>query len=195
MSPSNEEDNMPDLAGAIQNARAAAEEAGEDPDKVDVVAARGLDHAVSQDTSGELPYVVLLKAAVNMVKSEEISIEEYVEGVKKLDVIADNALKVYSIPTVKNDLPGKLTEHQNDIVFALEEEIHNMKEGLGILLGYPDSLAVSDLDEGLHIAVSAMNEIANIQKAADEEQKAIAREEEEDKARRAQQAAAAEAEA
>ena len=126
--------------------------------------------------------MILLKAAVSTLKSGEISEEEFVEGVKKLDAIADNALKVYEIPAVKKDLPGKLTDHQNSIVSALEVQIHRLKEGLGLLLGYPSTKAVGDLDSGLQIAVDALNASADIQKKADTEREAIRQQEKEEKA-------------
>ena len=185
----NESDDL-DLGAAIQSARDNDE--GEDP-HLDVVSKTGLSGDLeSYGDKGDLPYVVLLKAAVSMIKSGEISMEEYIEGVGKLDAIADNALKLYAIPAVKKDLPGKLTEHQNAIVGGLEGEIHRMKEGLGLLLSYPESRAIGDLEVGLETAVSAMNEIGKIQNAADDEHARLKQQEQEDKARRAEKAAQAE---
>lgn len=180
-----------DLGAAIQSARANPED---DTPKVNVVSSSGLEaKAVEYGEAGDLPYVKLLKAAVALVKTGELSIEAYLEGVGKLDAIADNALKLYAIPAVKKDLPGKLTEYQNSIVDGLEAQIHKMKEGLGILLGYAQTQAVGDLEVGLQTAVSAMNEIGRIQKAAEAEKAVVDEQERQDKARRAQQAAAAEA--
>ncbi|MCA9778634.1 MAG: hypothetical protein KC800_18025 [Candidatus Eremiobacteraeota bacterium] len=188
----NEDTDDLDLGAAIQSARANQED---DEPKVDVVHRGGLEaKAVEYGEANDLPYVKLLKAAVALVKTGELSMEEYVEGVGKLDAIADNALKLYAIPAVKKDLPGKLTEHQNAIVGGLEAQIHKMKEGLGILLSYPETEAVGDLEVGLQMAVSAMNEIDRIQSAADAERDRIQDEEQEEKARRAQKAAQAEAE-
>lgn len=188
----NEDTDDLDLGAAIQSARANQED---DEQKVDVVQRGGLDErAVEYGNPDDLPYVKLLKAAVALVKTGELSMEEYVEGVGKLDAIADNALKLYAIPAVKKDLPGKLTEHQNSLVGGLEAQIHKMKEGLGILLSYPETQAVGDLEVGLQTAVSAMNEIDRIQGAADAERERIQEEEREEKARRAQKAAEAEAE-
>lgn len=197
MSAENEEENLPDLGAAIQGALAeAADTEDDDEPQLNVVSSGGLPEGASPHAnSGELPYVVLLKAAVAMVQTGELSMDEYVEGVMKLDVIADNALKVYAIPAVKKDLPGKLSDHQNSIVDGLEAEIHRMKEGLGILLTYPETRAVGDLQTGLETAVSAMNNMAKIQKAADKEYAAIVERQQADKARRAQQAAEAEADA
>lgn len=193
MSPENEDKDVPDWGAALQSAIAeAGDQEDEEEPRLDVVAAGGLPKE-TQPASGELPYVVLLKAAVSMVQTGELSMEEYVEGVKKLDVIADNALKVYAIPAVKNDLPGKLDEHQNAIVNSLEVEIHRMKEGLGILLGYPETRAIGDLQTGLEITVSAMNTMAEIQQKADAEYARIMEQEKQEKARRAQKAAEAEA--
>ena len=188
----NEDTDDLDLGAAIQSARANPED---DEQKVNVVQRGGLDErAVEYGNPDDLPYVKLLKAAVALVKTGELSMEEYVEGVGKLDAIADNALKLYAIPAVKKDLPGKLTEHQNSLVGGLEAQIHKMKEGLGILLSYPETEAVGDLEVGLQTAVSAMNEIDRIQSAADAERDRIQDEEREEKARRAQKAAEAEAE-
>jgi hypothetical protein len=191
MGPESEDDDMPDLGKAIQNAR--AEEGDEDDEPgIDVVSSVGLDGAAAQAQSEELPYVVLLNAAVSMVKIGELSMEEYVEGVTKLDVIADNALKVYAIPAIKKDLPGKLTDDQNEIMGALETEIHRLKDGLDLLLSYPETLALGDLETGRQTAVSALNAMATIQKKADAERARILQSEQDDKARRAQQAAEAE---
>jgi len=188
----NEDTDDLDLGAAIQSARANQED---DEQKVDVVQRGGLDErAVEYGNPDDLPYVKLLKAAVALVKTGELSMEEYVEGVGKLDAIADNALKLYAIPAVKKDLPGKLTEHQNSLVGGLEAQIYKMKEGLEILLSYPETQAVGDLEVGLQTAVSAMNEIDRIQGAADAERDRIQEEEREEKARRAQKAAEAEAE-
>jgi hypothetical protein len=190
MSPASEEDNIPDLGDAIQSALANASDEHDEDSHLDVVSNSGLSGGgAAADKSGELPYVVLLKAAVSMVKTGELSMEEYVEGVMKLDVIADNALKVYSIPAIKKDLPGKLTEHQNSLMGALEAEIHRLKEGLGVLLSYPETRAIGDLETGLETSVSAMNAMAVVQKAADAEREAILQREQEDKERRAQKAA------
>lgn len=187
------DDDDLDLGAAIQSAKDTPDD---DTEKVDVVHSGGLEaRSVEYGEPGDLPYVKLLKAAVALVKTNELSIEEYVEGVKKLDAIADNALKLYAIPAVKKDLPDKLDEHQNALVGGLEAQIHKMKKGLTILLSYPETQAVGDLDVGLETAVSAMNEIGRIQKAADAEAERIQQQEQEDKARRAQQAAEAEAEA
>jgi hypothetical protein len=188
---SENEDELPDLdmGSAIQAALADAAEEGEDPEALNVVSTSGMPEGEAPDHSDELPYVVLLKAAVSMVQTDELSMEEYIEGVMKLDAVADNALKVYEIPAVKKDLPGKLTEHQSSLMGGLEEQIHRMKDGLGMLLDYPETLAIGDLQEGLKMAVSAMNTMAEIQKAADAEQIAIKQREKDDRARRAQQAA------
>ena len=80
------------------------------------------------------------------------------------------------------------------MVGGLEAQIYKMKEGLEILLSYPETQAVGDLEVGLQTAVSAMNEIDRIQGAADAERDRIQEEEREEKARRAQKAAEAEAE-
>ena len=191
---SSDDDDAPAWGGAIQSAlEEAGEEEDEDEEGINVVSTGGLSAASGANETGkeELPYVILLKAAVSTLKSGEISEEEFVEGVKKLDAIADNALKVYEIPAVKKDLPGKLTDHQNSIVSALEVQIHRLKEGLGLLLGYPSTKAVGDLDSGLQIAVDALNASADIQKKADTEREAIRQQEKEEKAKRAQKAAEA----
>lgn len=184
------DDDAPDWSGALQS---ALEEAGEDEDEegINVVSNDGLSTRPSTQESGtkELPYVVLLKAAVSAVLSGEISEQEYLEGVKKLDAIANQALKVYEIPAVKKDLPGKLTDYQNQIVAALEEQIHKLKEGLGLMLAYPQTKSVEDMEAGLQIAVDSLNASANIQKKADTEREAIRQKEKEDKLKRAQKAA------
>jgi hypothetical protein len=183
------DDDAPDWSGALQSAR---DEAGEDEDEegINVVSNDGLSTRPSAQESAtkELPYVVLLKAAVSAVLSGEISEQEYVEGVKKLDGIANQALKVYEIPAVKKDLPGKLTDYQNQIVAALEEQIHRLKEGLGLMLSYPQTKSVEDMEAGLQIAVDSLNASANIQKKADTEREAIRQQEKEDKLKRAQKA-------
>ena len=186
-----DEEDMPAWGGAIQS---ALSEAGDEEDEkgINVVSGAGLS-ADGQDPAADLPYVILLRQAVAAIKAGHISDEEFVEGVSKLDVICDNALKVYAIPTVKKDLPGKLTEHQNEIVNSLEAELHRLKEGLGLLLGYPESKSESDLDEGLQMAVDAMHASAAIQKAADTEKAAIDARKKEEKARRAQAAEAEDA--
>ena len=166
----------------------------DDEPNLDVLSDGGLPaKGAAAPNKDDLPYVVLLKAAVTMVKSGELSMDEYVEGVKKLDVIADNALKIYSIPAVKTDLPDKLEDHQYSIVTSLEAQIHKMKKGLGILLSYPETQAAGDLETGLETAVSAMNAIGQIQKQADAERARILEQEKEEKAKRAQKAAEAEA--
>lgn len=188
------EDEVPAWGGAIQS---ALEDASDEDDDVNlnVVSGSGLP-GVSAGEAGdkELPYVTLLKAAVTMVQSGEITMEQYVEGVSKLDAIADNALKIYAIPAVKKDLPGKLTDYQNSIVSGLEAEIHRLKEGLGRLLNYPNSQSSEDLEVGLELSVSALNHSAEIQKKADAERAAILKREKEERAGRSQQAAEAEEE-
>lgn len=188
------EDEVPAWGGAIQS---ALEDASDEDDDVNlnVVSGSGLP-GVSAGEAGdkELPYVTLLKAAVTMVQSGEITMEQYVEGVSKLDAIADNALKIYAIPAVKKDLPGKLTDYQNSIVSGLEAEIHRLKEGLGRLLNYPSSQSAEDLEAGLELSVSALNNSAEIQKKADAERAAILKREKEERAGRSQQAAEAEEE-
>ena len=192
MSPASEEDDVPDLGDAIQNALANASDEHDEDSHLDVVSNSGLPNGgggSAPQGKGELPYVVLLEAAVSMVKTGELTMEQYVEGVMKLDVIADNALKVYSIPAIKKDLPGKLTDHQNSLMGELETEIHRLKEGLGVLLSYPETLAIGDLETGLEASVSALKAMARVQKAADAEHAAIMEREREDKERRAQKAA------
>lgn len=194
MSSDDEANDAPAWGGAIQS---AIHEAGEEEDEegINVVSNSGLSSGggANEADSEELPYVVLLQAAVTMVQSGEITVEEFVEGVKKLDNIADQALKVYEIPAVKKDLPGKLTDYQNEIVSSLEVQIHRLKEGLALLLSYPASKAVGDLETGLQIAVGALHASADIQKKADAEKAAILEREKEEKAQRAQDAAAADA--
>ncbi len=186
------EDKAADWSGALQG---AISEAGdeEDPSGIDVVSSGGLSGS-SQGTesdNGELPYVVLLHAAARTVQSGEITVEEFIEGIGKLDAIADNALKIYAIPAVKNDLPGKLTDYQNSIVSALEVELHNLKKGLALMLTYPESKAVGDLEAGLKIAVASLNASNEIKKKADAEKAAILQREQDEKAVRAQKAAEA----
>ena len=184
------EKDLPAWGGAIQS---AIHDAGEEEDEegIDVVSGSGLSNSGGADDDEELPYVILLHAAVAAIKAGHISDEEFLEGVGKLDVIADNALKVYEIPAVKKDLPGKLTEHQNNIVAGLEAELHRLKEGLTLMLSYPSTRDASELDAGLQLAVGAMHASAEIQMKADAERAAIAEREKQEKAARAQRAAAA----
>lgn len=188
------EDKAADWSGALQG---AISEAGdeEDPSGIDVVSSGGLSGssagAGAESDNGELPYVVLLHAAARTVQSGEITVEEFIEGIGKLDAIADNALKIYAIPAVKNDLPGKLTDYQNSIVSALEVELHNLKKGLALMLTYPESKAVGDLEAGLKIAVASLNASNEIKKKADAEKAAILQREQDEKAVRAQKAAEA----
>lgn len=192
MSPDSEEP-LRDLGAVLQNALAKRDE-DEDEPSLDVVSSGGLhETGAAAPDSGDPPYLVLLKAAVSMVQTGELSMDEYVEGVEKLDVIADNALKVYSVPAVKNDLPGKLDDYQNSLVASLEAELRKMKKGLGILLSYPETLAVGDLETGLATTASAMLQIKKIEHDADTERERLLEEEKEEKARRAQKAAEAEA--
>lgn len=186
-----DEEDLPAWGNAIQSAisRAGDEEDGEG---INVVSGGGLS-ADGSGAAGELPYVTLLKLAVAGLKSGELSEEQFLEGVSKLDVITDNALRVYAIPTVKKDLPGKLSDHQNEIVNALEAELHRLKEGLTLLLGFPDSQNPADLDTGLQTCIDAMNASRDIQKEAKTEKAAIDARKAEEKARRAQAAEAADA--
>ncbi len=184
-----DEEDGPSWGAAIQGAISKAE--GEkDEEGVNVVSGGGLSGDGS-DASGELPYVTLLKLAVGGLKSGQLSQEEFLEGVSKLDVITDNALRVYAIPTVKKDLPGKLTDHQNEIVNALEAELRRLKEGLTILLNFPETQSREDLDIGLQTCIDAMNASRDIQKEARTEKAAIDARKAEEKARRAQAAEAA----
>lgn len=180
--------------GALESVLADADDAEDEENEpgIDVISNTGLPTgADAHADSKELPYVTLINAAVSMVKSGELSMEEYVGGVSKLDAVADNALKVYSIPAVKKDLPGKLTEDQNAIMGALETEIHRLKEGLALLLAYPETKSLDDLEVGRETSVSALNAMAEVQKKAEAERVRIAQKEKEDKARRAQKAAEA----
>lgn len=184
-----DEEDGPSWGAAIQGAISKAE--GEkDEEGVNVVSGGGLSGDGS-DASGELPYVTLLKLAVGGLKSGQLSQEEFLEGVSKLDVITDNALRVYAIPTVKKDLPGQLTDHQNEIVNALEAELRRLKEGLTILLNFPETQSREDLDIGLQTCIDAMNASRDIQKEARTEKAAIDARKAEEKARRAQAAEAA----
>lgn len=190
MSSDDAEDESPAWGGAIQS---AIHDAGDEDDEegINVVSGTGLSGGGGDDDEEELPYVILLHAATAAIKSGEISEAEFVEGVSKLDVIVDQALKVYDIPAVKKDLPGKLTELQNTIVSGLEAELHRLKEGLTLMLSYPSSKDTADLDAGLQMAVGAMHASAEIQRKADAERAAIAEREKAEKAARAQRAAAA----
>lgn len=176
-----------DWSGALQGAISENEE--DDPESIDVVSNTGLSGGSGGGSGGaeELPYVVLLNAAARTVQSGEISLEEFKEGLGKLDAIADNGLKIYAIPAVKNDLPGKLTDYQNKLMAALETELHNLKRGLALMLTYPDTKSVPDLQEGLRIAVGALNSSNEVKKKADAEKAAILEREEQDKARRTQE--------
>lgn len=186
-----DEEDVPAWGGAIQSAISQAGDE-EDEEGVNVVSGSGLA-ADGADESGELPYVILLKQAVAGLKAGVLNEEQFVEGVSKLDVITDNALRVYAIPTVKKDLPGKLTDHQNEIVSALEAELHRLKEGLTILLNYPNTQNRGDLDSGLQLCIDAMNASRDIQKEAKVEKEAIDERKKDEKARRAQAAEAADA--
>ncbi|MBX3165810.1 MAG: hypothetical protein KF760_00305 [Candidatus Eremiobacteraeota bacterium] len=184
-----DEEEVPAWGGAIQSAISQAGDE-EDEEGVNVVSGGGLS-GEGVDESGELPYVILLKQAVAGLKAGVLTEEQFVEGVSKLDVITDNALRVYAIPTVKKDLPGKLTDHQNEIVNALEVELHRLKEGLTVLLNYPNTQDQADLDSGLQTCIDAMNASRDIQKEAKIEKEAIDERKKEEKARRAQAAEAA----
>lgn len=192
MGSEDDDNDVPAWGGLIQT---ALDEAGDEEDEegINVVSNSPISGGTGgEDGAKELPYVVLLNAAVSMIKSGELSDDEFVEGVKKLDVIADNALKVYAIPAVKKDLPGKLTDYQNEIVNSLEVQLHRLKEGLGLLLGYPETRSIDDLETGLKIAVKALNDSAEIQRKADAEKADIMEREQQEKARRAQRAAGVE---
>ncbi len=187
-SDSNQDDDW-GLGSAISNAK---EEADDGPG-VNVVSNSGLSAggAGAKAASGELRYVTLLNAAVEMVKTGKLSMEEYTAGVKKLDVICDNALKLYNIPALKKELPGKMDEHQTGILNGLERETRNMKAGLTRLLAYPETKSSADLEEGHKQAVDAMWAIDRIQKEADAEKARLDEKHKEEKAKRAQRAAGA----
>lgn len=190
MAPDSGEDDDWGLGNAIANAK---EEADDGPG-VNVVSNSGLSGsaaAASGKAARELRYVTLLNAAVSMVKTGKLSMEDYVAGVKKLDVICDNALKFYNIPAVKKDLPAKMDENQNAIVNGLEAETRNMKAGLTRLLAYPQTLSSDDLEEGHKQAVAAMWAIDAIQLQAEAEKARLDQKHKEEKARRAQKAAGA----
>jgi hypothetical protein len=72
---------------------------------------------------------------------------------------------------------------------SLESQIHLLKQGLALMLSYPESRALGDLETGLEIAVKALNDSAQINKKADAEYTAIMEAEKEEKAQRAQRAA------
>lgn len=184
------EKDGPAWGGAIQS---AIHDAGEEEDEegIDVVSGSGLANSGDADEDEELPYVVLLHAAVAAIKAGHITDAEFIEGVSKLDVVADNALKIYQIPAVKKDLPGKLTEYQNEIVSGLEAEVHRLKEGLTLLLSYPSTRDLAQLDAGLQLAVGAMHASAEIGKKSLAERDLVLEEEKKEKAARAQRAAAA----
>lgn len=190
-----EDKDGPDWGGALQSA--ISEEGEEDTPPLNVVANTGVpgQTAAGSEGDGELQYVTLLKAAVAMVKTGEITVDQYVEGVNKLVAINENALKIYQIPAVKKELPHKLTEHQYKIVLDLEEELYKQKAGLEKLLAWTESQAIDDLDTGLEEAVGAMNRMHLIKNRADTEKAAIQEKEKEDKARRVAQARAADEEA
>lgn len=190
-----EDKDVPDWGGALQSA--ISDEGEDDPAPMNVVANAGLSGvtAAAAAEDGELKYVTLLKAAAAMVKTGEITVDEYVEGVGKLLAINENALKIYQIPAVKKELPTKLTEHQYKIVMALEGELYKQKEGLERMLSWPQTQAIDDLDGGLEEAVGAMIRMQDIKAAADTEKASIDAKEKEDKARRVAQARAADEEA
>lgn len=177
--------------GGLSNAIASAKEEADDAPGVDVVSNSGVGAGAAANTSKELPYETLLNAAVAMVKTGKLSMEEYTAGVKKLDVIVDKALKVYAIPAVKKDIPGKLDDHQAAILNGLEAETRNMKAGLTRMLAYPQTNSSDDLDGGHKQAVAAMHAIDAIQRKADSEKARLDKEFKEEKAKRAQKAAGA----
>lgn len=180
-----------DWSGALQGA--ITDDLEEDPASISVVSGEGLGGGgAAGDGGGELPYVTLLHAAARTVQLGEITHAEFIEGIGKLDAIADNGLKIYQIPALKNDLAGKVTEHQLGIFKALEVELHNLKRGLALMLTYPETGDAGDLNAGLQIAVNALNTSNDIKKKADAEKARIDAAAEEDKARRAAQAGAAE---
>lgn len=187
-SDSNQDDDW-GLGSAISSAKTAAD----DGPGVNVVSNSGLSAGASakKPAAGELRYVTLLNAAVDMVKTGKLSMEEYTAGVKKLDVICDNALKLYNIPALKKDIPSKMDENQLLILNGLEAETRNMKAGLTRLLAYPESRSSADLEEGHKQAVDAMWAIDRIQKKADAEKARLDQKHKEEKAKRAQKAAGA----
>ena len=176
----------------LGNAIANAKEEDDDGPGVNVVSNSGLSGNAGAAKAGkELKYVTLLNAAVSMVKTGKLSMEEYAAGVKKLDVICDNALKVYDIPALKKELPGKLDEHQSAIFFGLEAETRKMKAGLTRMLAYPQTNSSDDLEEGHKQAVAAMWAIDTIQTQADTEKARLDEVKKQEKAARAQKAAGA----
>lgn len=183
-----DEEDVPAWGGAIQSAISQASDE-EDEEGVNVVSGGGLTGDEAEG-SGDMPYLVLLKGVVAGLKAGVVTEEQFVEGVSKLDAITDNALRLYEIPAVKKDLPGKLTEHQNDLVGGLEAEVHRLKEGLTILLNYPNTKNEADLDAGLQLCSDAMYATREIKRAATVEAAAIEERKKEEKARRAQAAAA-----
>ncbi len=175
----------------FSSAIARAKEEADDAPGINVVSNSGVGAGAAANAAKELPYETLLNAAVSMVKTGKLTMEEYVAGVKKLDVIVDNALKVYAIPAVKKDIPGKLDEHQAGILNGLEAETRNMKAGLTRMLAYPETMSSDDLDGGHKQAVAAMHAIDAIQKKADAEKARLDQAHKEEKAKRAQKAAGA----
>ena len=82
-------DDAPDWGGAVINALHDADDTEEDEEGINIVSQSGL--AAAGGDPGELPNVVLIRQAVEAVKAKVITPEQFVEGVKKLDAVADNA--------------------------------------------------------------------------------------------------------
>jgi hypothetical protein len=137
--------------------------------------------------------VAALQDATTAIKSNEISMDEFVTVVGKVQTVANNALKLYAIPAVRKDLPGKLTEKQNELWLALEAQLLLIKEGTETMLAYATNSQIGELESGLDTVVKALKSAADIQKQADAEYAAIMEREKEEKAARAQKAAEANA--
>ena len=185
-------DDAPDWGGAVINALHDADDEEEDEEGINIVSQSGLVPGASDP--GELPNVILIRQAVEAIKAGAITPEQFVEGVKKLDAVADNALKLYAIPAVKQDLPGKLTDHQNNLWSGLEAEIRKLKEGLGLMMAYATNNSIDDLDTGAEMAIKSLKDSVKVQKKAVAEYEAIVEREKAEKAQRAAKAAAANAE-
>jgi len=139
----------------------------------------------------EMKSVADLQEATSAIKSNEISMEEFVNVVQKVQKVANNALKLYAIPAVKKDLPGKLTEKQNELWAGLETQLLRVKEGTETMLAYATNHQIGELEAGLETTVQGLKAAVDIQKQADAEYAVIMEREKEEKAERARKAAEA----
>lgn len=158
-----DEEDVVGMGGALLAARAAAEGEEEDGDPFELL-------AEDKHPRGKVPLhkaknLLKLRAMRTGILTGEVTLEEFEVTVEEIYHVANNALNLFQLPSVRKR-ETKLTPEQAQVYEDSRAYLSDLVTGIDRMLQYCQTEDRADLEEGMEKVENAMIGISKTQDAA-----------------------------